>query len=97
MQFISATLPGPMITKLMRRNRMTISALASANGLTQKRVRKVRADGVSGFLGNEWHWLITGKWLEDLQPDQLSALLAEARSLRPAPARLTARPLTKLA
>lgn len=63
-------LPGAMVRRLMRNRGVTIRALASQHGLTLKRVREVRADGVQGFLANEWHYLITGQWLDQLPTTQ---------------------------
>ena len=60
-------LSGSMVCRLMRKHRVTISDLASKHQITQKRVREVRAKGVSGFLACEWVFLITGQW-----PDQRS-------------------------
>jgi hypothetical protein len=42
----------------------TIRSLAGEYQLTLKRVREVREHGVHGFLASEWHFLITGKWLD---------------------------------
>jgi hypothetical protein len=63
-------LPGAMVRRLMRKRGMTIRALAAKHGLTMKRVREVRANGVRGFLANEWHYLITGQWLDQLASTQ---------------------------
>ena len=57
-------LSGAMVRRLMRQHRVTIAHLARTHNLTMKRVREVRAAGVSGFLAKEWCWLITGKWPE---------------------------------
>lgn len=59
-------LPGEMVRHLMRRHGVTIRGLAEKFHITQKRVREVRAAGVCGFLANEWHYLITGQWLDEL-------------------------------
>jgi hypothetical protein len=61
------TMSGSMVCRLMRKHRVTISDLASKHQITQKRVREVRAKGVSGFLACECVFLITGQW-----PDQRS-------------------------
>jgi transcriptional regulator with XRE-family HTH domain len=54
-------LTGAELRKLMRRHRVTIRALASRLGTTQRRVRKVRADGVSGHaMTRDWLEAITG-------------------------------------
>lgn len=55
-------LSGPMVCRLMRKHRVTIAGLAANHQITQKRVREVRAKGVSGFLALEWVFLITGAW-----------------------------------
>lgn len=74
------TLSGSMIRRLMRRNQVTIRSLSQQNNLTLKRVRKVRADGAEpGFPSNEWHWMITGTWLEHLPDLDLKALAEEAK------------------
>ncbi|MBP8176274.1 MAG: hypothetical protein KAX77_00795 [Xanthomonadales bacterium] len=54
-------LTGPTITRLMQRNRKTIGGLARAMGITQARVRQVRARGVVGehFVA-DWMEAITG-------------------------------------
>lgn len=57
-------LPGAMVRRLMRKHGVTIRALATKHDITMKRVREVRAAGVRGFLANEWHYLITGQWLD---------------------------------
>lgn len=63
--------PGPLgepslsaaeIRRLMRQHGQTIRGIAAKHGLTQKRVREVRAGGVTGFLAQEWRFLITGEW-----------------------------------
>lgn len=57
-------LPGRMVCRLMRKHKVTIRALATKFNITQKRIREVRKDGVRGFLASEWHYLITGHWLD---------------------------------
>ena len=57
-------LPGSMIRRMMRRRRITIKALAERFQITQKRVREVRFMGVTGFLASEWHYMLTGQWLD---------------------------------
>lgn len=57
-------LPGTMVRRLMRKHSVTIRALATRHDLTLKRVREVRANGVCGFAANEWHYLVTGRWLD---------------------------------
>ena len=57
-------LPGAMVCRLMRKHGVTIRALAAKHNITMKRVREVRVSGVRGFLANEWHYLITGQWLD---------------------------------
>lgn len=60
------SLPGAMIRRLMRKHGVTIRALAIKYNITMKRVREVRSDGVRGFYANEWHFLITGVWLDEI-------------------------------
>lgn len=51
-----------MVCTMMRKQKVTIAALAAKFNLTQKRVREVRAQGVTGFLAQEWTFMITGQW-----------------------------------
>lgn len=53
-----------MIKRMMRKRGITIRALAERFQITQKRVREVRANGVTGFLASEWHYMLTGQWLD---------------------------------
>ena len=57
-------LSGPMIRRLMRRHCVTIQMLSDRFRITKKRIREVRVAGVAGFLASEWHFMITGKWLD---------------------------------
>lgn len=57
-------LPGAMVRLLMRKRGITIRDLAAKFKITMKRVREVRASGVRGFAANEWHYMITGAWLD---------------------------------
>lgn len=57
-------LSGQFICQLMRKHKKTIDSLAAEHSITKSRVRDVRANGVRGFLAAEWHYLITGKWLD---------------------------------
>lgn len=59
-------LPGSMVRRLMRRRGITIRELAERFNITMKRVREVRKEGVSGFSANEWHFMITGTWLDQV-------------------------------
>lgn len=59
-------LSGAMVCRLMRKHGVTIAGLATKFQLTKKRVREVRAKGVSGFLASEWVFMICGTW-----PDKL--------------------------
>jgi hypothetical protein len=61
------SLSGPTICRLMRRHKVTIDILAKRYQLSKSRIRQVRREGVRGFLGSEWHYMITGRWL-DLEP-----------------------------
>ncbi len=58
----AASMTGATITRLMRINGKTIGGLSSSMGITQVRVRQVRAEGVHGehFVA-DWMEAITGK------------------------------------
>lgn len=56
-------LTGAEVRRLMRKNGLTIKGIAQRVGITQKRVREVRANGVTDFLADEWHYYLTGSWL----------------------------------
>ncbi len=64
-EFDHLALTGAEICRLMRQHRVTIAGLAMASGITKKRVRQVRAEGVTGFAATEWHKMITGEWLDE--------------------------------
>lgn len=64
--FQGSKLSGTAIKRLMRRHRITIRGLAERFNITQKRVRDVRAHGVSGFLASEWCFMITGQWPDEM-------------------------------
>ena len=51
-----------MVRTMMRKHKVTIASIASKFNLTKKRVREVRAQGVTGFLAQEWTFMITGQW-----------------------------------
>ncbi|MYM92606.1 hypothetical protein [Duganella vulcania] len=57
-------LPGTMVRRLMRKHCVTIRSLSQKYNVTMKRVRQVRADGARGFAASEWHYMITGSWLD---------------------------------
>lgn len=57
-------LPGTMAKRLMRKHGMTIRKLAQKFNVTMKRVREVRDRGAYGFAASEWHYMITGVWLD---------------------------------
>jgi hypothetical protein len=59
-------LPGAMVRRLMRKHGVTIRSLAQKFDLTMKRVREIRAEGARGFAASEWHYMITGVWLDGL-------------------------------
>lgn len=59
-------LPGAMVRRLMRKHGVTIRSVAEKYNITMKRVREVRANGVRGFAASEWHYMITGAWLDGL-------------------------------
>lgn len=61
-------LSGAMVCRLMRKYRVTIAGLAAKHNITQKRIREVRAKGVSGFLAKEWVFLISGMWPDQQAP-----------------------------
>ena len=66
---IDYKLPGAMIRRLMRKHRVTIRSLAQKYDITMVRVREVRMKGVRGFYANEYHFMITGVWLDNLPSD----------------------------
>lgn len=57
-------LTAAMICRLMRKHHITIQTLSERFQITKKRIREVRARGVTGFLASEWHYMITGVWLD---------------------------------
>lgn len=59
-------LPAAMVRRLMRTHGVTIRSLAQKFDLTIKRVREVRTKGASGFAASEWHYMITGTWIDSL-------------------------------
>lgn len=59
-------LPGAMVRRLMRAHGVTIRSVAEKYSITMKRVREVRECGVRGFAASEWHFMITGVWLDGL-------------------------------
>ena len=61
-------LEGTTVRRLMRKHRRTIRGIATQYGITMRRVRQVRMHGVDGFLGDEWHFLITGRWPDEEVP-----------------------------
>lgn len=66
-------LSGAMVRRLMRKHGVTIRSLANKFGMTMKRVREVRANGVRGFLASEWHYMVTGQWLDEInEPESRS-------------------------
>ena len=53
------------IKKLMRAHGWTIRNLATTYGITMKRVREVRNQGVHGRVPTlEWMRMITGVWID---------------------------------
>ena len=55
-------LSGTTIVRLMRQNGKTIRSLAASMGITQVRVREVRADGVRGqYFVADWLEALTGR------------------------------------
>lgn len=53
------------IKKLMRAHGWTIRNLATTYGITMKRVREVRNQGVRGRVATlEWMRMITGVWID---------------------------------
>jgi len=59
-------LSSTMVRRLMRQNGVTIRSLAEKNQITMERIREVRANGVSGFVASNWHFMITGIWLDTI-------------------------------
>lgn len=57
-------LTGAMVRRLMRKHGVTIRSVAREFNVTMKRVREVRTAGARGFAASEWHYLITGFWLD---------------------------------
>lgn len=57
-------LPATMVRRLMRKHDVTIRSLATKFNITMKRVREVRSAGARGFAASEWHYMITGVWLD---------------------------------
>lgn len=71
----SYRLSGRMVRRLMRKHGHTIRSLANRFKVTMKRVREVREDGARGFAAVEWHFLLTGIWL-DLVAEEPTAVLS---------------------
>jgi predicted transcriptional regulator len=60
---------GSTIKAMMRSHRVTIATLAERLGVTQKRVRQVREQGLDSYLHYcDWHEAITG--INIYRPDQ---------------------------
>ena len=56
---------GEEIKKFMRDYRWTIRSLATTYGITMKRVREVREQGLRGRVATlEWMRMITGVWID---------------------------------
>ena len=55
-------LTGPRICTLMRRHGVTMRAVKAQHSITLKRIRQVRAEGVSGFMAEDWFRIIVGHW-----------------------------------
>lgn len=58
------TLTGQDICALMRKHGVTIRDLKARFGVTLKRTRYVRTNGVAGGFALDWIWMITGSWPE---------------------------------
>jgi hypothetical protein len=58
----SYRLSGGAIKRLMRNRGLTISGVAAKWSITRKRVREVRAEGVTGFMAENWFHMLTGQW-----------------------------------
>lgn len=56
---------GKKVQSLMRVHHVTLHELARRQRVTLKRVREVRAKGVAGFMADEYHFAITGRWWTD--------------------------------
>lgn len=65
-------LDGAAVRRLMRKHRCTIRGLASQECVTQRYIRKLRADGATGFRADEAHKWITGRWLVHTPPQDPS-------------------------
>lgn len=59
---IQMRLTGNGIKRLMRSHHVTMREIKSRYKITLKRIREVRANGVTGFAAEEWIFIITGKW-----------------------------------
>ena len=55
-------LTGHRICSLMRKHGVTMRAIKAQHGITLKRIRQVRAEGVSGFMAEDWFRIIVGRW-----------------------------------
>jgi hypothetical protein len=55
-------LTGDRICSLMRLHGVTMRAIKIQYGITLKRIRQVRAEGVRGFMAEDWFHIITGRW-----------------------------------
>lgn len=55
-------LTGHRICALMRKHKITMRDIKERHGITLKRIREVRSDGVRGFMAEDWFRIITGHW-----------------------------------
>lgn len=58
---------GREICSLMRSNGVTIKALSQKTGITMRRIREIRTDGVSGHAACDWYEAITGELRQDMR------------------------------
>lgn len=50
------------IVGLMRKHKVKMRDMKAKYGITLKRIREVRKQGLMGFAAEEWTYLITGQW-----------------------------------
>lgn len=67
--FATPRLSGKDVVSMMRAHGKTIRCVAQEQGITQKRVRQVRTQGVEGeFFVSEWIYICTGVWPKAAKP-----------------------------
>jgi hypothetical protein len=70
-------LSGHMICRLMRKHKVTIGGISTKFQIPKTRVREIRTKGCDGFLANDWHRLITGRWLDQDDIDRQAVSMAK--------------------